>query len=1036
MKLYRKNKSLYNQPLKRPTTSNTVKNLNLIPSFIQTTKKTPNSKKKDEIKNQNLNINNISNNKHSNSSLHINFLNKESLITSVDNSKEKILSYNSNNNKKKIFEKNKNKNIKKYPKTALNSRKNSVDKRRNNKSLLQKCENKIYINNKNHDKNSIKINSNRNNNNINNNKIKFSVSNFNNYINNSKLTKNLNKKNNVPNLAYFLYNTNNINKFNKKNISITHTAKVSPAVSFIINNNSKSLKSINYKNIKEEKNFMSTLKQKSKMSEIIKNINILEHNDNNIGIKKKKNNNSLNNFYSIINNNNIPNNNNNNVNNSININNFENILNNCQTTSGALYNNYNININNLINNHIIYNNNNINSRKKLNLANLINKKINRIISQSQQEILNLKKNEKNDKNIKKHFTSNNSPNRIFNYKMSNAKNQKKNNFFFNNIGNYKQNKTKNNNKIMNKNIKIFNGLRNTSEKKNSKIKSKSTEKLNMQQQIKTLKNELNNNNITNIEESKKEINIYMAESLNLTEYIKNFYKKNKKYPQTNLNFYKYGRLIGQGAFGKVNLGLNVLTGRVVAIKSFNKKNFDVNNDFMKKIIYETNLMKKLNHKNVTKILEMFEDDKYILIIMEYINGGNLFSFVKKRRKLTEKISKFLFRQIILGLKHIHSKNIVHRDVKLENILIDLNNTIKICDFGIGRVLSSPQELLHDQCGTPMYMAPEILFSTKEKGYKGFPVDIWSAGIALYIMLSGTLPFSIKKEDSILDMNENNKKKNVALKQAIMFTQPKKIEKISDKAKDLLHGLLNKDPNKRLTIEQILKHPWLNEDENDIINYNNYNGINNIPNNKYHLFTKAEIIMLSKTYIDYRKAKIEDMTENFTISNLKKEKEVKTLKNDTSKSFILTPYNSILEDDTVKLDINDFDDMNNSKINLENDIISYNNKVKEYNMFYELNNNNEVDNGMLKNSKINTLSSSLNQISEIKTESVLCFEEDTHNKIILVKNEEKNEKNKDEKILDKIEKMGFDKKYVKECLNNNILCHATTVYFLLMNYDNL
>ena len=139
---------------------------------------------------------------------------------------------------------------------------------------------------------------------------------------------------------------------------------------------------------------MSTLKKKSKMSEIIKNINILEHNDNNIGIKKKKNNNSLNNFYSIINNNNIPNNNNNNVNNSININNFENILNNCQTTSGALYNNYNININNLINNHIIYNNNNINSRKKLNLANLINKKINRIISQSQQEILNLKKTKK------------------------------------------------------------------------------------------------------------------------------------------------------------------------------------------------------------------------------------------------------------------------------------------------------------------------------------------------------------------------------------------------------------------------------------------------------------------------------------------------------------------------------------------------------------------------------------------------------------------------------------------------------------------
>ena len=250
-----------------------------------------------------------------------------------------------------------------------------------------------------------------------------------------------------------------------------------------------------------------------------------------------------------------------------------------------------------------------------------------------------------------------------------------------------------------------------------KIKSKSTEKLNMQ--IKSFKEELNlngeqdnflnlnknneenqlinvninNNNkinssdkLINIRKSKsskkdKNIdnnliqseefakkNIYMESSLNLTEYIKNYYKENKKYPNTNLSFYKYGRLIGQGAFGKVNLGLNVLSGRVVAIKSFNKKNFDTKTDFIKKITYETNLMKKLNHKNITKILEMFEDDKYILIIMEYINGGNLFSFVKKRRKLSEKISKFLFKQIILGLQHIHSHNIVHRDVKLENII--------------------------------------------------------------------------------------------------------------------------------------------------------------------------------------------------------------------------------------------------------------------------------------------------------------------------------------------------------------------------------
>ena len=190
-------------------------------------------------------------------------------------------------------------------------------------------------------------------------------------------------------------------------------------------------------------------------------------------------------------------------------------------------------------------------------------------------------------------------------------------------------------------------------------------------------------------------NYYMKESLKLANYISKYYDQNKKYPNTSLQFYKYGRLIGQGAFGKVNLGLNILTGRIVAVKSFDKNNSELTGDNMKKILYETDLMKKLNHPNITKILEMFEDEKYFMIIMEYINGGNLFSFVKKRRKLSEKTAKFLFRQIILGIKYIHEQNIVHRDIKLENLLIDLNNNIKICDFGIGRKIKNKNQLLND-----------------------------------------------------------------------------------------------------------------------------------------------------------------------------------------------------------------------------------------------------------------------------------------------------------------------------------------------------
>ena len=1186
MKLNRKNKSKFNNSIKRPT-SNNKKNLNLIPLFIQITKKNMihSQNKEDESslnhKKKNLNINNSSNNNnmHSSSSLYINFMspinninkninninrskkelvNNESMknkmiLTSVDNSsviasKEKILSYNQNNKQKKKNNQNnhkkqdsinniilngvggmgvkkKNSKNKKYPLTSLNSRKNSVDKKKSNKSSLHKYQqfyNKNSNRNKNFQNTNVNTCSNKNllQNNNTNNKVIFGFSSFNNYMRNSKIQKNMNKKNKISsqNISHFLYN--NIKKYPGKNIiNITksiknpsNTANVSPRTSFI-NINSKSSKGINInKNIKEEsKDMINVKKNKSKINELIKNSNIgrsnkknnVDNNIKNINISKNKiknntNYNSFNNFYNnfMLNNNN--NSNVNNVNNNSNncYNNFENILNNCQTTSGAFYNNYNININNQINNHIIYNNSN--SRKKLNNINFINNKINRIISQSQQEILQFKK------NIKKHFTSNNSPNKIFNYKIisckkikpSNHSNNYKNNnifFLFNNLNNEYSNKNSKN-KLKNKNIynkktKKYKGLRNQEKnKKTSKIKSKSTEKLNMQFQIKSLKNELindnnnndNTNNISKINNSKIKScgkldmhnnikveedskpndngifkkNRYMEDSLKLTNYIKNYYRNNHKYPTTNLDFYKYGRLIGQGAFGKVNLGLNVLTGRVVAIKSFNKKNLDSpNNEHMKKIIYETNLMRKLNHPNITKILEMFEDEKYILIIMEYINGGNLFSFVKKRRKLTEKISKFLFKQIILGIKHIHSQNIVHRDVKLENILIDLNNTIKICDFGIGRILSSPDELIHDQCGTPMYMAPEILSCSKEIGYKGFPVDIWSAGIALYIMLSGSLPFSVKNEnDSFLDGN-NNKKKNMALRKAIINNEPKKIEKISDKARDLLHGLLNKDPNKRLTCDEILKHPWLNSDD-----------INN-KTNKHHLFTKAEMIMLSKTYIDYRKANMEELQENFTISNLRRDKDINNNdKNITTKSFILTPYNSLIcsEDDSIeeleKYNDSEFDDFNNVNINLENDLLSFNNKVKEYNMLYELNNNNEVDNGMLINSKINSVTSwsitngIINNHSVVKTESVFCVEEEGNKddydynengckkKVLienkLVKNKENCEENNDNKIFDKIENLGYDKKYVKECLENNILCHASSIYFLIKNYDKI
>ena len=606
---------------------------------------------------------------------------------------------------------------------------------------------------------------------------------------------------------------------------------------------------------------------------------------------------------------------------------------------------------------------------------------------------------------------------------------------------------------------LLNSNRNNQENSSrSKMAKKSTHNRNIEQ------NSIFNSNNTNTSllSTMKDSNYYSQESENLSKYIKDYYKSHSSYPKTDISFYKFGRVIGRGAFGKVNIGLNILTGRIVAIKSFNKQNL-LNEKAKKKILYETNLMRGLYHPSVTKILETFETDKYMLIIMEYISGGNLQNFVKKRRKLCEKTAKILYRQIIQGIKYIHSKGIVHRDIKLENILLDLNNIVKICDFGVGKLTQKGQKLM-DQCGTPVYMAPEII---KGDGYEGFPVDVWSSGVALYIMLSGNIPF--------------NRDKTHDLQSAIMNLPYKKIDDISDNANDLLQNILEKNPNKRLTPDEILEHPWMNEgNDDDGSDYNYDFEIKNV--NKYHLFTNAESILLAKTHIDYRKAPKKDLAENFTIKNLYTIEDKKNNKNIETKSIILAPYNSMITDteeeeeedeeksnnkikknkdkeksktkletiQDIKLkalnyynqSTNPYDilDNFNLEIKVKNGIIKFHGKVKECNMNYELNNNGEIDNGMLINSKDDLV---LNDNNEDQLENYV-----KNNKSDL-SNKENNKSKKSHRptspyrqppinpyFVKMVCELGYDEDYIVNSLKKNELNHATTIYYLFSNYENI
>ena len=617
--------------------------------------------------------------------------------------------------------------------------------------------------------------------------------------------------------------------------------------------------------------------------------------------------------------------------------------------------------------------------------------------------------------------------------------------------------------IVNKINKIENeeGLTNNNNENSklniSKIAKKSSHNRNVEQNF-----IFNSNTNTSLLSTMKDSNYYSQESENLSKYIKDYFINHSCYPPTDISFYKFGRVIGRGAFGKVNIGLNILTGRIVAIKSFNKNNLS-NEKAKKKILYETNIMRGLYHPAVTKILETFETEKYMLIIMEYISGGNLQNFVKKRRKLCEKTAKILFRQLIQGIKYIHSRGVVHRDIKLENILLDLNNIVKICDFGVGKITQKGQKL-YDQCGTPVYMAPEII---KGDGYEGFPVDIWSAGVALYIMLSGNIPF--------------NRDKTHDLQSAIINLPYKKIDDVSEDANDLLKNILEKDPAIRFTPDQILEHKWMNEhgNDDDCFDYNYDLEIKNV--NKYHLFTNAESILLAKTHIDYRKAPKKDLAENFTIKNLYTLEDKKNNKNIETKSIILTPYNSMLTDSEEeeeeedenkskeikknknkknKLDniedikmkainyysqtTNPYDILDNFNLEIEvkNGAIKFHGKVKEFNMNYELNNNEEIDNGMLINSKDELVLQEQNQ--DNNEEQLENYVKNNN----YVKDINKSKKNHhrpsspykqppiNKYFVKMVCELGYDEKYVYNSLEKNELNHATTIYYLFSNYENI
>lgn len=376
--------------------------------------------------------------------------------------------------------------------------------------------------------------------------------------------------------------------------------------------------------------------------------------------------------------------------------------------------------------------------------------------------------------------------------------------------------------------------------------------------------------------------------------IKTHIQANKAIPATKMDFYKVGRLLGRGAFGKVRLGLHKLTGKLVALKSMQKAVL-TSEESQKKAMQEFNALRLLRHPNVVRLYERFETEKHVVLVMELCSGEDLLTYIRSRKRLSEDAARLAFRSLVMGLNHCHSKGVVHRDIKLDNILLSGDGVPKLGDFGVACAVQEGVKTLA-RCGTPAYTAPEVI---RGKGY-GYGADVWSAGVVLYAMLYGSVPF---RASSVQDLHALILKGKYSLK-----------EDVSEDARDLIKNILEKDPRKRFSIPEILAHRWTRR-----------------PTAATSLLTREERESCREVWVDSDAAST--LTEQSLESARSEQKSV-------AKSLVLGPFNtSLSESEVTEFVPHECDLLDKRKV------IKLMGKVREADDKYEKDNNGEIDNGI-------------------------------------------------------------------------------------------
>ena len=352
----------------------------------------------------------------------------------------------------------------------------------------------------------------------------------------------------------------------------------------------------------------------------------------------------------------------------------------------------------------------------------------------------------------------------------------------------------NNNDEINNNENDKNNCFNSMNENNNEIYKKEPNNNRIQSAIKEKLIKANSFQRNKIKEEIKDLNKKIRTFSSSPFTINTTINRNK---DNKISHYEIGKVIGKGAYATVKICKNKITQEKFAMKIYEKK---ILNDNIKKkcILREIEILKKLNHPNIVKLYDTIISDKNILLIQELVNGISLRDFynkeIRNQRNISEKKYKILtliFKQIFSAFDYIHKKNIFHRDIKLENILLTKNYEIKIIDFGFG--LYNPRNYLQKFfCGTPNYMAPEIIM---KKDYDGQKADMWSLGILLYKLFCADFPFKGKDEKDLY--------------RHIIKGKYKIKEYVPDLIKIIIDKILRPKPYQRINCDQILQSYWFN-----------------------------------------------------------------------------------------------------------------------------------------------------------------------------------------------------------------------------------